>query len=178
MSEKTRTIDSRDTSAKTVSVTITPANATYSELVWSSENEKVATVKNGQVKPVGEGKTVIKATSRDGGFTASMIVLVAKGQMDSVDLTLPGKTRIVGRAAFAGLPVKTVRCPDGMTTIEAEAFKGCKKLKQIYIPKSVTKINKTAFKSCPMVTIFGEKGSVAQTFAETNELPFFPLTLK
>ena len=45
-----------------LAATLTPANAT-TEIVWSSEDEKVATVKNGQVTAVGIGETIITATA-------------------------------------------------------------------------------------------------------------------
>lgn len=45
---------------------IEPSNATYKEIVWSSSNSNVATVKNGQIKAVGEGTVVITATSKNG----------------------------------------------------------------------------------------------------------------
>ena len=36
-------------------------------LTWKSSNEEVVTVREGNVKAVGEGKAVLTATSEDGG---------------------------------------------------------------------------------------------------------------
>lgn len=57
--------------------TVMPENASDTSVLWSSENEKIASVDNtGKVTPVGVGKTNIKATSVDGGFIAVCKVTV------------------------------------------------------------------------------------------------------
>ena len=48
-----------------------PSNVTDKVLYWSSSNENVATVSEGNVKAVGEGTATITATSRDGSKTAT-----------------------------------------------------------------------------------------------------------
>jgi uncharacterized protein YjdB len=57
--------------------TIEPANATDTDVIWSSSDETVATVVNGVVTPVGEGTATITVTTKDGSFTAKTTVNVA-----------------------------------------------------------------------------------------------------
>lgn len=69
----------------------TQPNADMSNVAWSTNNEKVATVENGLVKAVGEGTATITATFE--GKTASKEITVKKA-----DLT--GKVTIEGKAFF------------------------------------------------------------------------------
>lgn len=56
-----------------------PVNATYDKVVWSSDNESVATVDpSGKVTGVYSGTAAITATSDDGGMTAVCQVTVTK----------------------------------------------------------------------------------------------------
>ncbi|MFF2909309.1 S-layer homology domain-containing protein [Paenibacillus sp. NPDC057934] len=55
---------------------VSPADADNQEVVWSSSNPAVATVKNGVVTPISVGVATITVTTEDGEFTASCIVTV------------------------------------------------------------------------------------------------------
>ena len=73
-----------------------PANATQpntdmSNVTWSTSNDKVATVKNGLVTAVGEGKATITATYE--GQTATKEITVKKA-------ALTGKVTITGNAVY------------------------------------------------------------------------------
>lgn len=61
----------------TLTPTITPATATNKTIIWSTSNEKVATVKDGTVTAIGEGTATITAKTEDGGFTADCVVTVS-----------------------------------------------------------------------------------------------------
>ena len=52
-------------------VTITPSNASNTNVVWESLNPTIATVENGFVTARGVGNTTIKVTSADGNKTAT-----------------------------------------------------------------------------------------------------------
>ena len=58
----------------TLTATIAPENATEKAVTWSSSNEEVATVENGEVTAVGHGTAVITATA--GGVSGSCTVTV------------------------------------------------------------------------------------------------------
>lgn len=61
--------------------TIEPANATNTNIIWSSSNEEVATVnQKGLVTAKSIGEAVITATTEEGNFTASATITVAMKQ--------------------------------------------------------------------------------------------------
>lgn len=64
---------------KVLKAIVLPEDATNQEIVWTSENPSIATVdKNGVVKAVAEGQTIIIATTVDGNQSASCVVEVSK----------------------------------------------------------------------------------------------------
>ena len=56
--------------------TISPEDASNRNVKWSSSNESVCVVSQGQVVAVGEGTCVIIANTEDGGFLATCTVTV------------------------------------------------------------------------------------------------------
>ena len=64
--------------------TITPDNATNKKIIWTSSDEKVATVDNkGNVKALKVGQVVIKATTEDGQkFAECKVVVKAEKEVD------------------------------------------------------------------------------------------------
>ena len=62
-----------------------------------------------------------------------------------------------------------LRLPADLTTIGPEAFVGVG-ADAVYIPQGVTSIAADAFDDG--ITIYGVSGSYAQTYAQTNGLPF------
>ena len=69
----------------TLTATVAPEEATDKTVVWTSDNEAVATVAEGVVTAVAEGTATITVTTVDGGFTATCIVTVTEvgsGVMD------------------------------------------------------------------------------------------------
>lgn len=68
-----------------------------------------------------------------------------------------------------------VKIPDSVTTINSDvygAFEECNNLKKILIPSSVVSIGKDSFKDCKKLTIYGEKGSTAESHAKQYNIPF------
>ena len=58
----------------TLKAAVEPANASNKQIVWTSSDESVATVRYGQVAGVGRGTATITATAADGsGVTATAI---------------------------------------------------------------------------------------------------------
>jgi len=62
--------------------------------------------------------------------------------------------------------------PRDVTNIEFRAFRNCSNLASITIPDSVVRIFYGEFSDCPLLTIYGRKGSYAQTYANSNSIPF------
>ena len=64
----------------TLTATVTPANATNRDVIWTSSDPTVATVNNnGRIDAVSEGVTTITVTTVDGGFTHTARVAVVDG---------------------------------------------------------------------------------------------------
>lgn len=74
--------------AETLIATISPANASNKNVIWSSSNASVATVSNGVVNFVGEGNAVITATTQDGNKTATCNVTVKSATVAITSVTL------------------------------------------------------------------------------------------
>ncbi len=54
----------------TLSATVKPNSADFKDVVWTSSNEKIATVKDGVVTAIAGGEATITVTTVDGSFTA------------------------------------------------------------------------------------------------------------
>ncbi|MBR4444650.1 MAG: Ig-like domain-containing protein [Solobacterium sp.] len=63
---------------ETLTATVTPENADDKSVTWSSSDASVAKVDNGKVTAIKAGTTVIKVTTKDGGYTAECKVTVTK----------------------------------------------------------------------------------------------------
>ena len=66
--------------SKTLTATITPADAENQAVKWSSSNKSVASVEDGEITAHKAGETTISVTSEDGGFRASCTVTVTEEQ--------------------------------------------------------------------------------------------------
>lgn len=75
-----------------LTATVTPDNATNKNINWSSSNNEVATVENGTVRALAEGKTTITVTTEDGNKVATCEVKVEKIKLDKIEVkTNPNK---------------------------------------------------------------------------------------
>lgn len=70
----------------TLSFTIEPTDATNKNVVWSSDNEEVATVNAGRITALKDGTCHITVRSVDGNYTSSCSLTVNKKQDDPEDL--------------------------------------------------------------------------------------------
>lgn len=62
-----------------IKATVTPSNATTSDLVWSSVNERIATVdSNGTIKGINVGSTTIKVRAKEGSYSTTCKVEVTR----------------------------------------------------------------------------------------------------
>ena len=98
---------------------------------------------------------------------------IASGGQPSGLYQVPEGTLIIGKYAFSGCNgLLDVTLPESVQTIENNAFSNCQNLQAVTIPKSVTSIGAGSFYNCPNLTIYGERGSYAQTYASSNNIPF------
>ncbi len=63
-------------SSRKISAQIVPANATDKTVIWSSDNEKVATVEDGMITAISKGEAKITVKTQDGKKTDTMTVIV------------------------------------------------------------------------------------------------------
>lgn len=74
---------------------LTPLNATNQNVLWTSDNESIATVNSlGTVTAISEGTVTITAKTVDGGFTSSVLCSVVETEVPVSGLSL-SKTSII-----------------------------------------------------------------------------------
>lgn len=78
----------------TLKATIAPADATDKNIIWSSSNLSVATVKDGVVTAVGAGTAII--TAKAGDKTATCEITVKPVPVDGITLSQPSASMVVG----------------------------------------------------------------------------------
>lgn len=96
------------------------------------------------------------------------------------------KTNVEIKSAYEGKPVVAIGnaalenavnltevvVPGTVKSIGGKAFSGCTALKQAVIPDSVDYIDPTAFEGCDCLTVYGNEGSAAETFAKEKGFDF------
>jgi hypothetical protein len=88
------------------------------------------------------------------------------------DITIPSKVTRIEANTFSGCKsLKTVTINGNVTVIDKNAFKDCSELTDIYIPASCKKIESNVFDGCKKVSIHCDKGSAAETFANSKKIP-------
>lgn len=83
---------------------------------------------------------------------------------------VPKSVTSIGDRAFYDSGLTSLVIPDNVTSIGHHAFEQCIELASITIPKSVTEIGTDAFWECDKLTIFCEKGSYAEKYAQENNI--------
>lgn len=93
------------------------------------------------------------------------------------DLTLSSSLTDIDYCAFSNcIALQSVDFPDTLLFIGDNAFSDCSHLEKAVIPSSVDFIDDSAFYNCPRLTIFGEVGSEADTFAQSHSITFKSLS--
>jgi hypothetical protein len=88
-------------------------------------------------------------------------------------ISFPDTIRSIGWLAFGHCDSLTdVVLPFGAEDIADVAFRYCENLETIEIPSSVASIGKNAFEGCEKLTIYGAKGSYAESYAKRHGIPF------
>lgn len=90
------------------------------------------------------------------------------------NLTLGNSLTTLNSGAFADcISLKEVTLPKSITTIsDAKVFARCSSLSKVVIPDTTTSISSNIFDKSPLTTIYGSKGSYAQSFAAMYNIPF------
>lgn len=111
------------------------------------------------------------------------------------NIILPNSLNKIGDSAFRSSKLESITIPNSVSVISELAFWDCKKLTKIIlptglkkigqnmfyndillekvaIPKGVTNIHSNVFGNCYKVSIWGFKGSTAETYAKKNDIPF------
>ena len=94
--------------------------------------------------------------------------------MEEPDFVFPENLTSIEAESLSGSKAMVVLIPDSVTSIGSRAFANCSKLVQIRIPASITIIPLDIFENIPVVqiTIFGERGSAAENFANALGILF------
>lgn len=88
-------------------------------------------------------------------------------------IDIPSSVKTIEDEAFSMTGFTEFTVPDTVTAIGAGAFSDCENLVKVTIPKTVTKIGDDIFEGgSEDVTIYGEKGSYAEKYANKNDIPF------
>lgn len=166
-------------------------------LAWSSSNKNVATVHNdGVVTAVAVGSTTI--TAKAGSKSATCEITVVAGgtyageevltytSMDNVvkitGLTNSSVTKLkipsrinnmevnqIGSSAFRDANIQSVKIPDTITQIGANAFYFCTSLDTVIIPDSVRFVDEWAFVYCENL----KQVSIGSNVSELGEKVFY-----
>lgn len=94
-------------------------------------------------------------------------------RQDITQVIVPDDMTYIGRLAFLYFKnLKRVDIPNSVTAIGDAAFFRNSNLETIAIPPSVTAIGPSAFQECHKLTIYGEAGSYAETYAKEKGIKF------
>ena len=95
-----------------------------------------------------------------------------------VRLDLPeGIVNLPAGALSYSPSLRTVTLPSTLVAIRDNAFKNCSALRGVWVDSGVDTISDSAFAGCSNLTIHGNQGSFAQTFATAHDIPFSTLPL-
>lgn len=68
--------------------------------------------------------------------------------------------------------LESITIPSGVTKIPQNTFSNCTSLKTVKLPDTITEIGQNAFSNCNSLTIYGKRGTIAETYAKNNGIPF------
>lgn len=88
-------------------------------------------------------------------------------------IELPSSLESIGDCAFYYcMSLKKVTVPSSVTSIGRSVFSGCTSLESVEVPKSVEFIGDNAFPNNPGFSLKVTKGSYAQEWASSNDIPY------
>lgn len=144
-----------------LTISVAPENATFKDVVWSSDNADVANVDpSGLITAVSSGTTLIKATASDGSGVigqckVSVIsetfkyngICYQRNSISTLKIVANPENPYSGDFIIpANAMFKDSELP--VTEIGDNALADCSDLKRVVIPNSISKISETAFSGC------------------------------
>ncbi len=150
-----------------LSVSITPQNATFNDVVWSSSNEAAVTVdKNGNIKAIGQGMAVISATTPE--RTLECAVTVHGGDLFCQDMENPNFTTLYDKPHAAGDTTWTRVQEDGNWVLDMDGSKFSYKLAGVYTSRLLTETNAVTMPASGYVIDFDVKTMSAEGHKAIN----------
>jgi len=105
---------------------------------------------------------VKNGTAEITGYSGKYSVLVIPDTIDGYTVTS------IADSVFSGnTSLTSVSLPQNLKSLGWFAFSGCTSLKSATLPKSISEIGYDAFAYCTKLTVYCEKGSYAEKFAES-----------
>jgi len=96
-----------------------------------------------------------------------------QGCINLTTISLPSSVNSIEKYAFSGCENLTnIIMPENIASIGDRAFWFCINLTEIALPGSVRHIGESVFDQCENLTIYGESGSVAESYAKENNIKF------
>ena len=138
------------------------------------------------VKKIGDSAFELSAVSEikfnEGLETIGNLAFKTWGSFEKI--TLPSTVKSIGEQCFNSNKPYDIELNDGLEHVGKQAFVGEFDSKSVIIPASVTEIGEMAFgyksyfgKKAENFTIYGYRGTAAETYANENGFTFVPLDL-
>lgn len=101
----------------TLTATVLPEDARDKTVTWSSDNESVATVKDGVVTAVSPGTAIIKVTAGAGAFSATCSVTVEERIIEITEISYPEDNQTINLKMGESYTIKVKVAPDNANEI-------------------------------------------------------------
>ena len=177
------------------SAIVVSAAETYGDYQYNIENGTVTITKY-----IGSGGNVTIPSKINGKSVTSIGDQAFSKSKNLTSISIPDGVASIGNWAFAYTSLTNINIPDSVTSIGENTFYSCSKLTSItipygvksldgytfwqcnsltsiIIPDSVTVIDGWAFYGCDDLTIYGSPGSYAETYANSNTIPFVAMDI-
>lgn len=96
------------------------------------------------------------------GYTGTDFDIVIPKEIDNRPVAA------IGEGAFEEYDLKTLTLPEGLLSIEEDAFKGCRSLKKVELPDSLQYLGFDAFDGCDSLTEIELPGNVNFEIGSSN----------